>query len=729
MKITLKNLIKLIVLSAWIFLSVSFHSAAQGQTVYKRGATQLESLLPPAPEAASAVRFVDVPFSHSQGLACLDIPVYTVKGRELSIPVSLSYASGGVKLDEVAGVAGLGWRLEAGGCVTRTVVDMPDEFLSAELSHGMPSQAMLAKLGDPDDRSSEKAAFLRDIVWHRTDVSLDRYSYNVCGLSGSFVILDDGSVFHLSGDGVGISYAGTPFTGVTAFTLTGPDGTVYVLDVTETGRHDGSRDSPVSRGNVLTDYRATQVMQRILQGDLRLEDIYHYPVMTSSNPGRLPVTERHVEYHSDGNEETTVTTAYTPRAGISVPARPVTVSLMSGGVTRSVSYTYPDTWDGPEQWVEGLRSAHALSIPLKRDYRIWTDSPSAIPHKSERTGYSHYTVGGAARLLPSSSVELTDGMESWREDILSRDSLGNVSSVKERGHPVASVLWSWNGLHPAAVIENAGIGEVVAVIGSQGAVDALTSSIRPSTSQLSAVDGLRDAPSLAGSHVRTFTFSPGMGLTSATDPAGIRTTYEYDTHGRLAFVRDDDGAAMEGYSYSLLSDGDGHRSARRRSYRDAGGETYSEDVVWWNTLGLKLEDIAVAASGDGRDLVTSFGSDFMMHDDVKVWLPYPTDTEAGTFQDNAAGAAASHHSSHLAFTHKKYERSSRDRVLTVAEPGLSGTHVTTYGHGVWMDERKHLSGANAYNKEWEAFFEKYSNATKEDIMKKAEELMQKVYGK
>lgn len=243
MKITLKKLIKLIV-SAWIFLSVSFPSAAQGQTVYKRGATQLENLLPPAPEAASAVRFVDVPFSHSQGLACLDIPVYTVNGRELSIPISLAYASGGITLDEVAGVAGLGWRLDAGGCVTRTVMDMPDEFTSAELSHGMPSQAMLAKLDDPDDRSNEKAAFLRDIVWHRTDVSLDRYSYNVCGFSGSFVILDDGSVFHLSGDGVGRSYAGTPSTGVTAFTLTGPDGTVYVLDVTETGRHDGSGDSP-----------------------------------------------------------------------------------------------------------------------------------------------------------------------------------------------------------------------------------------------------------------------------------------------------------------------------------------------------------------------------------------------------------------------------------------------------------------------------------------------------
>lgn len=259
MKITLKNLIKLIVLSAWIFLSVSFPSAAQGQTVYKRGATQLENLLPPAPEAASAVRFVDVPFSHSQGLACLDIPVYTVKGRELSIPVSLSYASGGVKLDEVAGVAGLGWRLEAGGCVTRTVVDMPDEFLSAELSHGMPSQAMLAKLDDPDDRSSEKAAFLRDIVWHRTDVSLDRYSYNVCGLSGSFVILDDGSVFHLSGDGVVLAATDFGAYGKPSSVAGAPSGSAQLPQgITIRDGFTGQEDQSPDFGTLYTDFGARQ---------------------------------------------------------------------------------------------------------------------------------------------------------------------------------------------------------------------------------------------------------------------------------------------------------------------------------------------------------------------------------------------------------------------------------------------------------------------------------------
>ncbi len=194
---------------AVLLLSALVHTgaSAQEQTVYKRGATQLENLLPPAPEAASAVKYVDVPFSHSEGLARLDIPIHTLKGRELSIPISLRYTSGGIKMDEIAGVAGLGWTLEAGGCVTRTVADMPDEFSAAGFGHRMPGSGLLSKLEDPADNSTDKMSYLRDIVWHRLDASLDRYSYSVCGLTGSFVITDDGDVFHLSGDGTAVSYA------------------------------------------------------------------------------------------------------------------------------------------------------------------------------------------------------------------------------------------------------------------------------------------------------------------------------------------------------------------------------------------------------------------------------------------------------------------------------------------------------------------------------------------
>lgn len=70
----------------------------------------------------------------------------------------------------------------------------------------MPSASLLAKLENGTD-DTETMGYLRDIVWHRLDSSLDRYSYNVCGLSGSFVIKDDRTVFHLSGDGVSITPA------------------------------------------------------------------------------------------------------------------------------------------------------------------------------------------------------------------------------------------------------------------------------------------------------------------------------------------------------------------------------------------------------------------------------------------------------------------------------------------------------------------------------------------
>ena len=96
-------------------MSTIKNTSSSQQTVYKRGETTIENTLLPTPEAASAAKYIDVPVSHSRGLAFLDIPFYTLQGREISIPIQLNYASGGIKMDETTGVAGLGWSLMAGG--------------------------------------------------------------------------------------------------------------------------------------------------------------------------------------------------------------------------------------------------------------------------------------------------------------------------------------------------------------------------------------------------------------------------------------------------------------------------------------------------------------------------------------------------------------------------------------------------------------------------------------
>ncbi len=177
--------------------------SAQTESVYKRGATYLESTMPPSPEPASITKFADVPITHSCGMAEYDIPFYTLQGSELSIPISLHYASGGIKLDEIAGVAGLGWTLEAGGCITRTVMDMPDEFSAPAFCHELPSGNLLSDLYSMMQTNSA-TSYLTKILRHQVDSSLDCYDYSVCGLRGSFFIEDDGSIFQISGDGVKI---------------------------------------------------------------------------------------------------------------------------------------------------------------------------------------------------------------------------------------------------------------------------------------------------------------------------------------------------------------------------------------------------------------------------------------------------------------------------------------------------------------------------------------------
>ena len=96
-------------------------------TVDLQFASQETKLIGPSPEAAAMTRYADTPVSYCLGLAQVSIPLYEVKSRSLSLPISLSYDSSGVRVDAVSGPAGLNWTLEAGGVITRTVAGLPDE--------------------------------------------------------------------------------------------------------------------------------------------------------------------------------------------------------------------------------------------------------------------------------------------------------------------------------------------------------------------------------------------------------------------------------------------------------------------------------------------------------------------------------------------------------------------------------------------------------------------------
>ncbi|WP_378103599.1 hypothetical protein [Chryseobacterium sp. sg2396] len=88
---------------------------------------QLPTIISPSPVAQNFMRYGEIPIDYSTGVPKIEIPIHTIQGKKLSLPISISYHSSGIKVYDIPSEVGLGWVLNAGGIVTRTMLDAIDE--------------------------------------------------------------------------------------------------------------------------------------------------------------------------------------------------------------------------------------------------------------------------------------------------------------------------------------------------------------------------------------------------------------------------------------------------------------------------------------------------------------------------------------------------------------------------------------------------------------------------
>lgn len=90
--------------------------------------TQKKQLVPfpTTAEAYSMSKVEKLPIDYFRGKANIDIPIYTIKSGEISIPISLSYNTGGIKLNEVSSIVGLGWSLNIPGKIYHNIIGQDD---------------------------------------------------------------------------------------------------------------------------------------------------------------------------------------------------------------------------------------------------------------------------------------------------------------------------------------------------------------------------------------------------------------------------------------------------------------------------------------------------------------------------------------------------------------------------------------------------------------------------
>nr|WP_199157338.1 hypothetical protein [Pedobacter sp. ASV2] len=108
---------------AFSFLLILYYISSFGQT------DRLNKIIPPSPQLSQYAKYGDYPINHSTGVPEISIPIYEINTSKLKLPIGISYHASGFKVDDQNGILGLGWSLQAGGRISRTVQGSPDEIV------------------------------------------------------------------------------------------------------------------------------------------------------------------------------------------------------------------------------------------------------------------------------------------------------------------------------------------------------------------------------------------------------------------------------------------------------------------------------------------------------------------------------------------------------------------------------------------------------------------------
>lgn len=203
----------------WLSLYSFFAGSAFGQDAPTMG-SPLSKIIPPSPQAFSIGKYGSNPIGLHTGTVKYSVPFFTFDaGGGYKIPISVSYSSNGVKVDEVAGRVGLQWRMDFTGVINRTIMGAPDE-------------TCLGQYRPPTHDTGQYLFYNYLKVASESPCGPfqpDQFSYSFPGYSGKFILNGD-SVIQIPFNNLIIK------RNTNGYNIITPDGTRYIFGegVTET---------------------------------------------------------------------------------------------------------------------------------------------------------------------------------------------------------------------------------------------------------------------------------------------------------------------------------------------------------------------------------------------------------------------------------------------------------------------------------------------------------------
>lgn len=222
-----------------IILTFFVRYAAQAQgTGLTFASSPADNLIPPSPEASALGRYAAIPVGLYTGTPQINIPLWEVTEGDITVPISLSYHASGHLVDDIAPRTGMGWTLNAGGVVTRTIIGEADEYLA---------DGFLAVTKDyTRDQILYGSNAQKIEIWNYlllcSDAEPDQFSFNFGGYTGKFAFewnTNNAKKIAISSDRkISIEPIGLPepadYGFIQGWKIYGEDGMVYWFEAVET---------------------------------------------------------------------------------------------------------------------------------------------------------------------------------------------------------------------------------------------------------------------------------------------------------------------------------------------------------------------------------------------------------------------------------------------------------------------------------------------------------------
>lgn len=298
-----KRMKKIYLITLFIFGCIQSELLAQGPGFQ---VPKIEDLvkIPPSPEAQAFAKYGGTPVNLYTGTPDISIPIANLQGRDISVPVSLTYDASGVKVDQLATWVGLGWNLNAGGMVTRQVRGNPDDYMSANPSlkpfyspeiaseynfvNGFTTAENMPTVAGNLYRyfTFLNNATRSDITSYKYEIQPDTYSFSALGVSGTLYIDYSSGIAYCMEHPEIKAYPTfnevATIKNITAWKIVDGAGNAYYFDLAE-------RTYTYEQGasDILKDYNSAWMLTKVETTNKRDIVLFNYGTPTAWNQPQL----------------------------------------------------------------------------------------------------------------------------------------------------------------------------------------------------------------------------------------------------------------------------------------------------------------------------------------------------------------------------------------------------------------------------------------------------------